>query len=306
MGAIWLDGRSSSWPPLPDVLRAAGLEVATWEGWQWRSRSSGGFEELLGVVVHHTASPATTSFQNDWSYCAVGHADAPVANALLGRQGQWGVHAAGASNHAGKGGPWTTSRGTIPTDSANSRCIGIEASNNGTGEPWSAAMLESYELGVAAMVAAYGLTPPDAIAHREWAPGRKIDPFGGTPPTAGFPYTGNQQWPMRGGPGTFTAAVAARLTAGPGPDPDQEEDMIYQLIEPAVAGITAPAWFVVYGSGRVRWASNADSLWCSRNGVAPERVEMGADQYQRLLNDATGWPLELVPAGEDPEPARAP
>jgi hypothetical protein len=110
MGAIWLDGRLAAYPALDVVCRAAGLHVRTWAGWQNISRSSGGFEQLLGIVVHHTASPPTSSFDNDWSYCAVGHPDAPCANMLLGRDGTVGIHSGGASNHAGKGGPWAATK----------------------------------------------------------------------------------------------------------------------------------------------------------------------------------------------------
>jgi hypothetical protein len=174
------------------------------------------------VVVHHTASGSGTSFQNDWSYCAQGHQDAPVANCLLGRQGQWGVHAGGASNHAGKGGPWNTSKGQVPLDSGNSRSIGIEAQNNGVGELWSTEMVESYEIGVAAMCKAYNLEPAtDVVAHFEWAPDRKIDPWGGNTPTPGFPYTGPREWDMNG----FRTGVAGRMIGIP-PVP-QGDDMLY-------------------------------------------------------------------------------
>lgn len=221
MGSIWLDGRTGNYPPIDAVIRGAGLNLQTWSGWQTRSRSSGGFEQLLGIVVHHTASPSTTSFQNDWSYCAVGHPDAPVANMLLGRQGQVGLHAAGASNHAGKGGPWNASAGQVPLDSANSRCLGIEAANNGTGEYWAPEMVDAYERLVAALCSAYRLDPlRDVMAHFEWAPSRKIDPWGGNTPTPGFGYTGPHQWNMRGGAG-FVNMVAKRGT------PVVEDDEVF-------------------------------------------------------------------------------
>ena len=54
-----------------------------------------------------------------------------MANLYLDRGGTWWVLAAGATNTNGKGGPW----GPIPANSANSRVIGIEAGNNGIGEP---------------------------------------------------------------------------------------------------------------------------------------------------------------------------
>jgi hypothetical protein len=222
-----MDG--SNLPNVVEVLRGAGLDVQEWSGWQRNSRSSGGYDNPgpICTVVHHTASPSTSSFQNDWSYCVVGNPDNPVANMLLGRQGQWGVHAGGASNHAGKGGPWNTSRGQVPLDSANSRSIGIEAQNNGVGELWSSEMVESYIIGVSAMCRAYGQDPlRDVMAHFEWAPGRKIDPWGGNQGTAGFPFTGPRQWIMGGG-GGFRDYVAVG-SPQPVDDPDLWTNVYHQ------------------------------------------------------------------------------
>ena len=48
MGAIWLHN-------LPEVL--AGLpNLSFYQGWESRSRASGGYDKLLGIFVHHTAS----------------------------------------------------------------------------------------------------------------------------------------------------------------------------------------------------------------------------------------------------------
>jgi hypothetical protein len=230
MGTIWLNGSDPAYPALDVVVRSAGLSVQTWEGWQHRSRSSGGITKLQTIVCHHTASPPSTSFQSDWSYCAVGHPDAPVANMLLGRQGQVGIHSAGASNHAGSGGPWppagiTSSRGTIGQDNCNANSIGIEAANSGVGEVWSAQMVDAYERLVAALCSAYGLLATDCVAHYEWGgpnpptAGRKIDPWG---PAEGVSYGGSRPWDMRSGSG-FLAAVARRMTGEPEPDDDDVE-----------------------------------------------------------------------------------
>ena len=118
---------------LADVLRAAGLSVEEHDGWQQRHRSSGGYNGgPVGIIVHHTASPASWDGQRDVDFIAVGCDVAPMANLYLDRKGQWWVLAAGASNTNGKGGPW----GPLPLDSANSRVIGIEAGNDGVGEAW--------------------------------------------------------------------------------------------------------------------------------------------------------------------------
>jgi GH25 family lysozyme M1 (1,4-beta-N-acetylmuramidase) len=90
----------------------------------------------------------------------------------------------------------------------------------------------------------------------------------------------------------------ARFDAACGYMKDEDDDMIYQLIQPQVDGNPNTAWFVVYKSGRVRWANNADTAWCGANGVPGTPVAMGADQYNRLMNDATiGWPTPPSPVG---------
>lgn len=221
MGGIWLDGRTSGYKPVDRVIAEAGLNLLLYPGWETRSRSSGGFEALLGIVVHHTAGSPNGKWQSDWDYHAVGHADAPVANILLGRDGKVGLHAAGASNHAGKGGPLTTSKGTIPLDAANGRTIGIEAQNDGVGEIWQPVMLDAYERLVAALCNAYGMVAPDSIFHARWAPSRKIDPWGGSYQTPGFVYGGPRTWDRSG----WESAVALAQTGGQAPEVD-EGDLI--------------------------------------------------------------------------------
>ena len=66
----------------------------------------------------------------------------------------------------------------IGDDSMNSSAIGIEAGNNGTGEPWPAAQQDAYITLVAALCAAYGIDHTQVHAHAEWAPSRKVDPAG--------------------------------------------------------------------------------------------------------------------------------
>lgn len=159
---------------LAAVLRDAGLTVYEDAGWQTRARSSGGFDPGYpsAIVVHHTAS--STSPANDAAYIARNAEYAPIAQLLLDRTGAYWVCAAGAANHAGSGGPWAD----IPADGANSRTIGIEAANAGTGEPWPNVQQTAYVTGCAALCAAYLIDPTDIMLHAEWAPTRKIDPAG--------------------------------------------------------------------------------------------------------------------------------
>jgi len=290
VGSIYLNGTTPGYPSIDQVIRDAGLALSLWDGWEWNTRSSGGFEQLLGIVVHHTASGSGTSFQNDWSYCAAGHQDAPVANLLLGRDGQVGLHSGGASNHAGKGGPWLASGGTVPLDSGNSRMIGIEAQNNGVGELWSAEMLGCYELLVAALCEAYGLLPAtDVPAHFEWAPSRKVDPWGGSLATAGYPYTGPREWDMGG----FTANVAALMA---GEVPPQEDDMAMTIFTVEGAGAAFLGFTDTKGLGQtVEWLDTQAKLDLYRAQHCPELHIGLADCHNLYL-------LGPVPAGDHRHP----
>jgi LysM repeat protein len=193
---------------LADTLRAAGLTVNEHDGWQRRHRSSGGYNGgPVGIIVHHTASPASWDGQRDVDFIAVGCDVAPMANLYLDRKGQWWVLAAGASNTNGKGGPW----GPLPLDSANSRVIGIEAGNDGVGEAWPEVMQDAYVAGVAALASHYGVDTGNILAHHEWAPARKVDPAG---PSRFGAINGAKSWNMD----IFRAAVAAKR-GNPSPPP---------------------------------------------------------------------------------------
>jgi hypothetical protein len=171
VGSRWLHD-------LPQAL--AGIpEIGWYPGWETRSRSSGGFDNLYGIVCHHTATNPALSFDG---YCRLAwqtHPERPVANINLGRGGEITVGVAGASNHAGKGGPRNTSKGMVPLDSGNRYLIGIEALNTGVGEPWGETMQDRYIALVQALCNHYGfVVASDIMSHHEWTPSRKIDPAG--------------------------------------------------------------------------------------------------------------------------------
>ena len=153
---------------LADTLRAAGLVVHEVDGWQTRGSST---FYPRGVVCHHTASHAGSD------HPALGTVingrpdlNGPLCNVLLARNGDCYIIAAGTANHAGTGG-W---RGL----SGNSSVLGIEAENNGVGEPWPAHQIDAYVRLCAAMCDGGGFTPDTVCYHREWAPTRKPDPAG--------------------------------------------------------------------------------------------------------------------------------
>ena len=96
MGGVWLHD-------LPYVIAAAGIPHRTWPGWETRSRSSGGYDAVWALGVHHTASSTTPD--NDCSYMWQNSPDRPIGTMLLDRAGLVTVGAAGATNTQGKGGP---------------------------------------------------------------------------------------------------------------------------------------------------------------------------------------------------------
>mgnify|MGYP000928087272 CR=1 FL=1 len=153
---------------IANTLRAHGLVVHEVSGWQ--TRGSAAFNPR-GVVCHHTASHAGSDHPA-LGIVTNGRPDlaGPLCNVLLARNGDCWVVAAGRANHAGTGG-WQGLTG-------NSSVLGIEAENNGVGEPWPAAQLDAYVRLCAALADGAGFSPATVCYHREWAPARKIDPAG--------------------------------------------------------------------------------------------------------------------------------
>lgn len=164
-----------------DWLRAVGLTVVESDDWQTRARSSGGFANPpLGCQWHHTASK--TSPENDIAWQTEGSDDAPIGNATIMRDGSIWMVAAGGANTAGKGGPLRMSRGEVPLNSGNSTTWAWEVANDGVGEPWSEATINSYFLASNTMNRHFGNLPTDVFTHaigksscRGWTD-RKVDP----------------------------------------------------------------------------------------------------------------------------------
>lgn len=161
---------------LADVLRQAGLSVTEIPG--WRTRGHGEPADIRGVLLHHTAGPASGNYPS-LGVVRDGRPglEGPLANLGLGRDGTWIVIAAGVAWHAGAGrAAW------CPTDQGNQHLIGVEAESTGVliggRADWTPQQLNAYPRGVAALLKHLGLPAARAIAHREWAPGRKVDPAG--------------------------------------------------------------------------------------------------------------------------------
>lgn len=206
MGQHWLHA-------LPKYFDKWGVRYRLHPGWETRSRSSGGFDEIRGIGVHHTADNyASVESILRWETETSG--DRPIGNATLHRDGVTTITAAGATNTQGRGVALWTSRGTIPTDSANRFLWSLEAQNKGDGsEVWTAAMVEAYPLVCAAVLDCINnetsgskLGVGDIFAHFETAPTRKIDPAGPSPWAQGA-----AMWDMD----RFRGDVFALLAAGP-------------------------------------------------------------------------------------------
>ena len=215
------------------------------EGWERRSRSSGGFPAApLCVFFHHTASSASVS--SDLNYMIHNCPDAPVGNMLLDRSGIVWPIAAGASNCAGKGGPQGFSRGTIPQDQGNTHGWQIEAANNGVGEVWPNAQIDAYFKASNALNELFGNLPTDITGHAHYTPGRKIDPAtamavdgGWQPGSINTSGTWNLD-DIRNECARRAGTTPAPQPPNPGPiTPIEEDDMASFLIRNADTGTIA-------------------------------------------------------------------
>jgi hypothetical protein len=208
---------------LADVLRAEGLPVREAAG--WKTRGHGAMGDIYGVLLHHTAGPRTGNYPSE-SVVVHGRPDldGPLANLGLARDGTWIVIAAGQAWHAGTG-----STAWCPANTGNTHLIGVEAESCGTRDDWTDAQRGSYPRGVAALLRHYRLPASRAIGHKEWAPGRKIDPA---------------FWDMTG----FRSDVARWLAAArpAPPDPYLEDDDVYLKCESVKGG---PIWVGLLSGG---------------------------------------------------------
>jgi hypothetical protein len=238
-----------------EVLKAAGCAVAensTTDGWQTRARSSGGFPHRpLGVFWHHTASSTTPA--NDLAFMCGGSDDAPVGNMLIDRDGVCWPVAAGASNCAGKGGPVTLTRGTIPLDAGNSNGWQIEVANSGVGERWPQAQVDACFRASNALNAHFGNQPFDVVTHALGAgdgwTDRKIDPA--TADAVEGPW---QPSPVNSSGTWLQADVRAEcvLRSTPTTPPPEEDDMLRTVLVPTFPGGEAMPWLALFDSGVVR------------------------------------------------------
>jgi peptidoglycan hydrolase-like protein with peptidoglycan-binding domain len=210
MGAVWLH-------ETPKFLRKYNVRFETYPGWELRSRRSGGLNQVLAVGIHHTASGAAPA--NQMRYMWNNAPDRPIGNIFIAPDGLVTLGVAGASNTQGRGGPIRTSKGTIPKDQGNMYCVSVEGANNGVGQEWPDAQMQSFILVCAALCEQFGLDPlTDVLSHWEYVlpsqPNRKIDPAG---PTPSMPEIGGVGGSRRWNDAHFKRRVAAALHKAPAP-----------------------------------------------------------------------------------------
>lgn len=155
---------------IADKIRSYGVHVIEVNGWQTRG---GADFNPKAVMAHHTAS-AQGHDAPALRICTHGRSDlpGPLCQVLLSRSGIAYIVAAGRANHAGKG--------DFKGLTLNSQFFGIEAENDGRGEPWNPTQVEAYYRICAALLEGIGKSGGDVVAHLEYAlpKGRKIDPAG--------------------------------------------------------------------------------------------------------------------------------
>lgn len=161
---------------LAKTLRSYGLKVVEVPGWKTRGRpaSTGGFNPV-GVLCHHTATRKTSLIAAVLRLLIEGRADlpGPLCQIGLGRDGTVYLIAAGRGNHAGD----SKSVGTVAAGDGNSLYIGIEAFNDGVGEPWLPIQYEAYVLLCAVLsLEVTGNSANTVAGHKETSVTGKIDP----------------------------------------------------------------------------------------------------------------------------------
>ena len=176
---------------LADVARDAGLLVIEEPG--WLTRGAPFRHSIDGVIGHHTAfakgrpCPSTRTL-------IVGRPDldGPLAQYQICRDAEVHVIAAGIANHAGTGRWPGIGNPSRAEGGVNGSTVGIEAENDGVGEPWPRVQMDAYAVLAAAVLDYIGKDETHFAAHYEWRlpVGYKLDPRGTWLGTDGDWYDG--------------------------------------------------------------------------------------------------------------------
>lgn len=197
---------------LVSALRAEGVKVTEYPGWRTHNRNhKGSWNDLNGIVIHHTAGRDSRSF------CFTGNASlpGPLCHTHLAKNGTATMIGYGRANHAGtfaqnaynamlnESSTHPRPDSSEPVD-ANARTYGIEIENLGNGkDPYPAVQYEAAVRWATAICRAHGWSADSVIGHKEGTR-RKIDP----------------SFDMN----TFRKDVAERLAHAADWDPNQEEE----------------------------------------------------------------------------------
>ncbi len=157
---------------LPALYRAAGLVVQEVPGWE--TRGGGTYGPWLGCLHHHTAGGISSrTLTPSLNICINGRTGlaGPLCNVYVGRDRKVYMVAAERANHAGLG-----DLPIIAANTGNSHLVGFEIENNGVGESWD--YLKPTLDALFAVTNDYLNVPRRNLwGHKEYAPGRKIDPY---------------------------------------------------------------------------------------------------------------------------------
>lgn len=161
---------------LPDILKKHGLKVVEVSGWRERGRptSTGGFNPV-GVLCHHTATGKSSNDDSVVNLLVKGRSDlpGPLCHFGLARDGTVYLVSSGRANHAGV----AKSSGTVAAGDGNVLYMGIEAFNDGVGEPWPTVQMNAYVLLCAVLcVELTGNSAQTVRGHKETSTSGKIDP----------------------------------------------------------------------------------------------------------------------------------
>ena len=184
-----------------DTVAARGRPVRIWNGAESRSASKGGFVDLCGVVIHHTADVPPHG-DSSWNYATFNTAIGPEYNFGIDRDGKINWLASGGVNSSGRGGALALQTCTVPQAGANYRLPAVCIDIDGVGEPSSFEMLISCVVLTGELLLWQGRQVGDTCAHKEWCgpgtstPGRKIDPYG---PWEPGPWGHDKSWGDRQG-----------------------------------------------------------------------------------------------------------
>lgn len=171
----------------PSELAAAGLRVHVFDGWE----THGGSADHRAIVLHHTASSARAAPADDAAYCHHGSSDAPLYNVLVDRYGECWLLAREKSNSSGQissvalgealdgraGHVSAGVRGLRDDTSANASLFAISAQNDGSGEFWSAALVDAMATCARVTCEVLGLEAGHVTIHRVLT-ARKVDTCG--------------------------------------------------------------------------------------------------------------------------------